>query len=36
MCGVFCVGIGGWVGGTRSHFFNSGYRDLGLLRVDYH
>ena len=30
---VWCVfqGIGGWVGGTRSRCFNSGYHDLGLL-----
>lgn len=28
--------VGGGVGGTRSHRFNSGYHDLGLLQVDYH
>ena len=31
MCVVFFQGIGGWVGGTRSRCFNSGYHDLGLL-----
>jgi len=36
MCVVFFEGIGGWVGGTRSHCFNSGYHDLGLLQVNYH
>jgi len=35
MCGVFFEGIGGWVRGTRSRCFNSGYRDLGLLQVNY-
>ena len=33
MCGVFVWGLGGgW--GMRSHCFNSGYHDLGLLQVD--
>jgi len=27
MCGVLIEGIGGWVGGTRSCCFNSGYHD---------
>jgi len=36
MCGLFFEGIGGWLGGTRSPCFNSGYPDLGLLQVNYH
>jgi len=41
MCGVFFLGCWGLGerergGGTRSHGFNSGYHDLGLLQVDYH
>jgi hypothetical protein len=35
---VWCVfeGVGDWVGGgTGSRCFNSGYRDLGLLQVDF-
>jgi len=31
MCGVFFLGIGGWVEGTRSRCFNCGYHDLRLL-----
>jgi len=32
--GVVC-GAGGGGGVTRSRCYNSGYRDLGLLEVDY-
>ena len=31
MCGVLFWGIGGWMGGTRSRCFNSGYHDLGAV-----
>jgi len=34
--GCSFMGIGCWVGGTRSRCFNSGYHDLGLLWVNYH